>query len=134
MPKIQAGAIGISYETYGDGEPLLLIMGFGAPGAAWLPILPLLPGFKCVYFDNRGTGNSDQPADNYTIPQMAEDASNLLKALGIDRAKVFGVSMGGMIAQELTLRHPEQVERLVLGCTTPGVPMRPDRPMRWSIN
>ena len=122
MPKIQAGAIGISYETYGDGEPLLLIMGFGAPGAAWLPILPLLPGFKCIYFDNRGTGNSDQPADNYTIPQMAEDASNLLKALGIDRAKVFGVSMGGMIAQELTLRHPEQVERLVLGCTTPGGP------------
>jgi 3-oxoadipate enol-lactonase len=122
MPKIQAGEIGISYETYGDGEPLLLIMGFGAPGAAWLPILPLLPGFKCIYFDNRGIGNSDQPTDGYTIPQMAEDANNLLNALGIAKTKVFGVSMGGMIAQELTLRHPEKVEKLVLGCTTPGGP------------
>jgi len=128
MPKIQASAIGINYETYGEGEPLLLIMGFGAPGAAWLPILPLLPGFKCIYFDNRGTGNSAQPEDNYTIPQMAEDASNLLKALDIERAKVFGVSMGGMIAQELTLQHPEQVERLVLGCTTPGGPNAPRPP------
>ncbi|MGH7881083.1 MAG: alpha/beta fold hydrolase, partial [Candidatus Binataceae bacterium] len=122
MPRIQAGAIEINYETDGEGEPLLLIMGFGAPGAAWLPILPLLPGFKCIYFDNRGTGKSDQPADGYTIAQMAEDASNLLKALDIARAKVFGISMGGMIAQELTLRHPEQVERVVLGCTTPGGP------------
>ena len=120
MPKIQAGKLGINYETFGDGEPLLLIMGFGAPGAAWLPILPLLPGFKCIYFDNRGTGNSDKPEGGYDIPQMAEDASNLLQALGVGRAKVFGVSMGGMIAQELTLRHSDQVEKLVLGCTTPG--------------
>jgi 3-oxoadipate enol-lactonase len=122
MARIQAGAIELNYETYGEGEALLLIMGFGAPGAAWMPILPLLPGFKCIYFDNRGTGASDKPADGYTIPDMAEDASNLLTALGIARAKVFGVSMGGMIAQELTLRHPEQVERVVLGCTTPGGP------------
>ncbi|HLW69734.1 MAG TPA: alpha/beta hydrolase [Candidatus Binataceae bacterium] len=123
MPIIQAGAIELNYETYGEGEPLLLIMGFGAPGAAWLPILPLLAGFKCIYFDNRGTGKSAQPADGYTIAQMAEDASNLLAALGIARAKVFGISMGGMIAQELTLRHPEQVEKVVLGCTTPGGPL-----------
>jgi pimeloyl-ACP methyl ester carboxylesterase len=123
MARIQAGAIELNYETYGEGDPLLLIMGFGAPGAAWMPILPLLPGFKCIYFDNRGAGSSDSPPDGYTIPQMAEDASNLLKALGIGQAKVFGVSMGGMIAQELTIRHPEQVERVVLGCTTPGGPL-----------
>jgi 3-oxoadipate enol-lactonase len=122
MARIEAGAIELNYEIYGEGEPLLLIMGFGAAGAAWMPILPLLPGFKCIYFDNRGTGSSDMPADGYTIPQMAEDASNLLAALGIAQAKVFGVSMGGMIAQELTLRHPDQVERVVLGCTTPGGP------------
>jgi 3-oxoadipate enol-lactonase len=120
MPRIQAGTIELNYEQYGEGEPLLLIMGFGAPGAAWLPILPLLPGFNCIYFDNRGTGASDQPADGYTIPNMAEDASNLLRAIGYPKAKVFGVSMGGMIAQELAIRHPDQVERLVLGCTTPG--------------
>nr|ACU30832.1 lipase/esterase [uncultured bacterium] len=97
-------------------------MGFGMPGAAWMPSLPMLPGFKCIYFDNRGTGLSDKPEGNYTVELMAEDASNLLAALKIPRAKVFGVSMGGMIAQELTLRHPEQVAKVVLGCTFPGGP------------
>jgi pimeloyl-ACP methyl ester carboxylesterase len=120
MPRIKAGKININYETAGQGEPLLLIMGFGMPGAAWVPMLPLLGGFKCIYFDNRGTGNSDAPEGNYTVPDMAEDASALLTALDIPRAKVFGVSMGGMIAQELTIRHPEQVTKVVLGCTMPG--------------
>ncbi len=122
MPQIKAGSININYDTYGDGEPLLLIMGFGMPGMAWLPSLSMLPGFQCIYFDNRGTGMTDKPEGVYTVEQMAEDASNLLNALNIPKAKVFGVSMGGMIAQELTLRHPEQVVKVVLGCTTPGGP------------
>jgi pimeloyl-ACP methyl ester carboxylesterase len=122
MPRIKAGSIDINYDTWGDGEPLLLIMGFGMPGIAWMPSLPMLGGFKCIYFDNRGTGFSDKPEGVYTIEQMADDASNLLSALNIPEAKVFGVSMGGMIAQELTLRHPEQVAKVVLGCTTPGGP------------
>ena len=122
MPKIKAGSINLNYDTFGDGEPLLLIMGFGMPGIAWLPSLPMLPGFKCIYFDNRGTGMSDKPEGAYTIEQMADDASNLLSALNIPKAKVFGVSMGGMIAQELTLRHPDQVAKVVLGCTTSGGP------------
>jgi 3-oxoadipate enol-lactonase len=120
MPIVKAGNINLSYESYGEGEPLLLIMGFGMPGGAWLPSLPFFTGFKCIYFDNRGTGLSDKPEGPYTVPDMADDASNLLRVLGIAKAKVFGVSMGGMIAQELTLRHPEQVERVVLGCTMPG--------------
>ncbi|MGH7934698.1 MAG: alpha/beta fold hydrolase [Candidatus Binataceae bacterium] len=122
MPKIKAGKIDINYDTFGQGEPLLLIMGFGMPGAAWAPVLPFLAGFKCIYFDNRGTGNTDKPEGPYTIPDMAEDASNLLTALGLESAKVYGISMGGMIAQELTLRHPKQVSKVVLGCTTPGGP------------
>jgi pimeloyl-ACP methyl ester carboxylesterase len=122
MPRVQAGTVHINYETFGQGDPLLLIMGFGMPGAAWAPTLPFLGGFKSIYFDNRGTGYSDKPEGPYTVPDMAEDASSLLKALGIARTKVYGVSMGGMIAQELTLRHPEQVEKVVLGCTTPGGP------------
>ncbi len=122
MPRIKAGSIDLNYDTYGEGEPLLLIMGFGMPGIAWLPSLPMLPGFKCIYFDNRGTGMSDKPEGTYTVDQMADDASNLLKALNIPQAKVFGVSMGGMIAQELTIRHPEQVAKVVLGCTLPGGP------------
>jgi pimeloyl-ACP methyl ester carboxylesterase len=122
MPLIKAGNINLSYETYGDGEPLLLIMGFGMSGAGWIPSLPFLSGFKCIYFDNRGTGLSDKPEGIYTVEGMADDASNLLRSLGIPKAKVFGVSMGGMIAQELTLRHPEQVAKVVLGCTLAGGP------------
>src|ERR1035437_32075 len=122
MPIIKAGNINLSYETYGDGEPLLLIMGFGMSGAGWIPSLPFLSGFKCIYFDDRGTGLSDKPEGIYTVEGMADDASNLMRALGIAKAKVFGVSMGGMIAQELTLRHPEQVAKVVLGCTMAGGP------------
>ncbi|MGH7813424.1 MAG: alpha/beta fold hydrolase [Candidatus Binataceae bacterium] len=129
MPKIKAGNINLNYDIYGSGEPLLLIMGFGMPGAAWLPSLPFLSGFKCIYFDNRGTGLSDKPDGPYTVPDMAEDASNLLRALDIPKAKVFGVSMGGMIAQELTIRHPDQVVKVVLGCTMPGGPNAVMAPM-----
>jgi hypothetical protein len=87
MPKIQASTIEISYQTYGDGEPLLLIMGLGLPGAAWLASLPFLTQFKCIYFDNRGTGNSDKPEAPYTFPQLTDDAGNLLDSLGIHKAK-----------------------------------------------
>ena len=120
MPLIKAGNININYDTFGEGEPLLLIMGFGMSGAGWVPSLPFFSGFKSIYFDNRGTGLSDKPDGIYTVETMADDASNLLQALGIAKAKVFGVSMGGMIAQELTLRHPEQVTKVVLGCTMAG--------------
>src|SRR6202451_3509117 len=120
MPLIKACNINLNYDTFGDGEPLLLIMGFGMSGAGWIPSLPFFNGFKSIYFDNRGTGLSDKPEGIYTVETMADDASNLLKGPGIAKAKVFGVSMGGMIAQELTLRHPEQVTKVVLGCTMAG--------------
>lgn len=122
MPQISANGININYETFGQGDPLLLIMGFGMPGAAWAPMLPFFSGFHCIYFDNRGTGLSDKPDGAYTAPEMADDASNLMRGLGVERARVYGISMGGMIAQELALRHPEQVSKVVLGCTTPGGP------------
>jgi 3-oxoadipate enol-lactonase len=122
MPRVKAGSININYEIAGNGDPLLLIMGFMGAGAAWLPSLPMLSMFQCIYYDNRGTGLTDKPESIYTVEQMADDASNLLSALKLPKARVFGVSMGGMIAQELVLRHPEQVERVVLGCTMPGGP------------
>jgi pimeloyl-ACP methyl ester carboxylesterase len=80
----------------------------------------LSKNFTTIRFSNRGTGMSDNPQTPTTIPQMAEDVINLLDALEFDRVSVFGISMGGMIAQELVLAHPERISRLVLGCTTPG--------------
>ena len=122
MPVVKSGSVNIHYETYGDGDPLLLIMGLGMPGAVWIPSLPLLPGFKCIYFDNRGTGTSDRPDLPYTVRDMAEDAIAILDDLHLPKAHVYGMSMGGMIAQELALNHPERVKKLVLGCTWAGGP------------
>jgi len=120
MPEARIDGVNIHYDEAGEGEPLLLIMGYGMPGDAWLGSLPFLGGFRCVYFDNRGTGRSDKPDGPYTIDRMAEDAAGLLDHLGIARTHVYGVSMGGMIAQELALRHPEKIRSLALGCTLCG--------------
>ena len=120
MPHATVDGIQINYTEVGEGEPLLLIMGFGMPGEAWLGSVPFLESFRTIYFDNRGTGKSDRPEGPYTIEQMADDAAGLLDYLGIARAHVYGISMGGMIAQELALRHSEKVRSLVLGCTMCG--------------
>ena len=124
MPTARIGDITIHYETRGQGEPLLLIMGYRGSGCMWGEefITLLSHSFQVIYFDNRGTGLSDKPDMLYTIPVMADDAAGLLRHLAIRQAHVFGVSMGGMIAQELALRHPQMVRRLVLGCTSCGGP------------
>jgi 3-oxoadipate enol-lactonase len=123
MPRVEVGDISLHYEIHGDGEPLLLIMGFGANSSWWLPQIPALSReYQVVTFDNRGTGGSDKPDIPYTMPMLVADAAGLLAAIGVDSANVFGVSMGGMIAQGLALSHPEKVISLILGCTTPGGP------------
>src|SRR5262249_55380769 len=123
MPKIRVDDIDIHYEVRGKGAPLLLIMGSQGNLDWWPEELKqgLEKHFRLIMFDNRGAGRTGEVDGQYRIPQMADDAAGLLEALEIPRAHVFGVSMGGMIAQEFALRHPKRVDHLVLGCTHPGL-------------
>jgi len=121
MPFIDATGFRMYYEEHGDGFPLLLINGLGSDHLEWLHQFPAFEArFRVVVFDNRGTGKTDVPPGPYTTAEMADDAASLLRALGISRAHVLGVSLGGMIAQEVALRYPDLVDGLVLGCTGPG--------------
>src|SRR5580692_3186170 len=113
----------IYWDEQGQGEPVLLIMGLGYPSAMWYRIRPALSArYRTIALDNRGAGRSDVPPGPYSIPQMASDAAAVLDAAGIESAHVFGVSMGGMIAQEFALQHPRRVLSLILGCTAAGGP------------
>ena len=121
MPQTTGNGINLYYEVHGEGEPLLLIMGLSLNSKSWFRTLPVLSEyFKVIVFDNRGTGLSDKPNSPYSIEQMAEDARCVLDAAGVDTAHVYGISMGGMIAQRLALKYPSRVRSLVLGCTTSG--------------
>ena len=127
MPHVQANGINLYYEERGTGEPLLLIMGITAPGAVWEKhVAHWESSFRCILYDNRGIGQTDKPAGPYTSAQLADDAAGLLEALNISSARVAGVSMGGIIAQQLALRHPERVRSMVLMCPW----ARCDRPAR----
>ena len=116
-----SGGTNIYWEEHGSGDPLLLIMGLGATLDLWHRVTPMVSSqYRTILLDNRGAGRSDKPAGPYSIPQMAEDAIAVLDAAGVKTARVFGASMGGMIAQELALNYPERVRSLILGCTAPG--------------
>jgi 3-oxoadipate enol-lactonase len=113
----------IYWDEQGHGPPVLLIMGLGYTSVMWQRTRPTLSQhFRTIAFDNRGAGLSDVPAGPYSIPTMASDAAAVLDAAGVSRAHVFGVSMGGMIAQEFALQYPARTHSLILGCTAPGGP------------
>jgi 3-oxoadipate enol-lactonase len=122
MPKVELPGTELHYERAGSGEPLLLIQGMSANHLAWgRPFSSLLEqSFEVIAFDNRGMGLSRPVTETFSIAEMVADTAGLLEALEIESAHVLGISMGGMIAQELALAHPEKLRSLTLGCTYCG--------------
>lgn len=122
MPKVELPGTELHYERAGEGEPLLLIQGMSANHLAWgRPFSSLLErDFEVICFDNRGIGLSAAATEAFSTAEMAADTAALLDALEIESAHVLGISMGGMIAQELALAHPAKLRSLTLGCTYCG--------------
>jgi 3-oxoadipate enol-lactonase len=122
MPVVKVGEIELSYERSGSGPPLLMIMGMAGTALSWgEPFLGRLrENFETIAYDHRGTGSSSRLDGPLTIAQLAADVAGLLDALEIDSAHVLGISMGGMVAQELVLAQPARIRTLALGCTYCG--------------
>ncbi len=123
----RSGRLRIAYERRRGWRRrrrwLVLVQGLGFDRSGWDPVARGLSRyFRLVLVDNRGSGRSDAAADGFTVAEMALDVVNVLHAAGIPRAHLAGISLGGMIAQEVAIRYPDRVDRLVLGATTPGWP------------
>jgi len=115
MPRVHVNGLDLFYDIQGIGEPLLLISGFLCNHAYWSLLMPsLVKQYQVIRFDNRGIGRTSAPDSPYTIKQMATDAAALLETLGIKKVHLTGHSMGGQIAQELALAHPQKVQSLIL--------------------
>jgi 3-oxoadipate enol-lactonase len=122
------GPVTLAYDVRGRGSPLLLIQGVGVGRWGWEPVANRLARrFQVITIDNRGIGASDAPPGHYSTRMMADDILAVLDDAGVQHASVLGTSLGGMIAQELALAHPERVDKLVLVATIPGGPR--SRPM-----
>jgi pimeloyl-ACP methyl ester carboxylesterase len=109
------------YQVHGKGVPLVMIQGFAGNHQAWFFQAPVFKRYyKVIIFDNRGIGRTDKSSEPYTIKTMAEDVIDLMDYLNIDKAHVLGLSLGGMVAQEIAISYPERVNKLVLGSTLAG--------------
>jgi pimeloyl-ACP methyl ester carboxylesterase len=123
MPRIKAGELHIYYESYGEGEPLVLIPGFRNGLWLWFrQTEALAEKFRVIIFDPRDIGQSDHPGEPFTIAELADDLARLLSALGIERAHILGASFGGFVAQEFAIAYPEMTRSLILCCTSSGGP------------
>lgn len=120
MPTIKANSINIYYETYGQGEPLMLIAGFSGDHTAWQNIIDAYAAhYQVIVFDNRGTGQTESPNTLYTTEMLADDAAGLLKALKLGPAHFIGASFGGCIAQMIAYKYPEYTKSIILSCSFP---------------
>ena len=121
MAKTKVKDIEITYRIDGSGEPVVLIGGFTMVKESWEPqVVELARHFRVITFDNRGVGETTVSSGPFTIADMAEDTVGLMDTLGINSAHIFGVSMGGLIAQVLSLDYPDRVKKVALGCTSHG--------------
>lgn len=117
MQKLPTG-VSLYYEWHGeenDELPVIFIRGTGAAGNRWLPqVEAYVPRYRCLFFDNRGAGQSDSPEGAYTVEQMTADAIAVLDSFGVERAHLSGLSLGGAIAMDMAIRYPERVATLQL--------------------
>lgn len=121
MPFARNGAVKLHWESYGEGPAVLLVAGQGMTVDGWWTTVPVLArSFRVIAFDNRDTGGSSRLPWPYSVAQMATDAVAVLDAAGEQRAHVYGVSLGSLVAQEIALRHADRVETLVLGASSAG--------------
>lgn len=115
MPTLTCNKIKIAYEERGSGDPLILIMGLSARGAFWEEhVKEYEKHFRCIIVDNRGAGDSDKPEGPYSTKMMADDIADLIRGLELGKCHIAGISMGGAIAQELALNHPDLIRSLVI--------------------
>lgn len=125
------GSVAIAYDVRGQGRPLVLIHGVGVGRWGWEPVVDRLARqFRVITIDNRGIGASDAPVGSYSTRVMAADVVAVLDDAGVASASVVGTSLGGMVAQELALAHPERVDRLVLVATIPGGRLTAPMPLK----
>ena len=118
MPVAKVNGININYTVEGRGEPLIMIMGIGGDQSAWKhQVSAFKKHYQVITFDNRGVGKSDKPKGPYSPKLMAEDTLQLMDFLKIVKAHILGVSMGGLIAQEIAINYPERILKLILTST-----------------
>ncbi len=121
MPRANVNGTNIYYEVHGEGEPLVMIMGFGGGHSGWyFQLREFRKHYRVIIFDNRGIGKSDAVTKPYTIKTMAQDTVGLMDHLGIQKSHMLGMSLGSLVAQEIAIERPERVDKLVLACASIG--------------